>query len=178
MLAATVLAATALAATLGLGLAACGSGAHTATAGPPALTRPVTGSSSPSSPPSSSPGSTAGPAASATNQAPTVVADCGAGAFQPARIVVTCGSPTVVATEIHWSTWSATQAAGTSVVEVNLCKPTCAGSGDRPFPARVVLSKPVQTRSGPRFSLLTAIWTGTPPYGRTSNAYPLPTTVP
>ncbi|MGH7751171.1 MAG: hypothetical protein ACREQ5_41360, partial [Candidatus Dormibacteria bacterium] len=105
----------------------------------------------------------------------TVEADCGAGAYEPARLVVTCGQGTVVATEIHWSGWSAATATGTSVVMVDACVPRCAAVSARPYPARLVLTTPVDTAQGPRFSRLAIDWTGPEPYGRASDSYSLPT---
>ena len=108
-------------------------------------------------------------------QATTVVADCGSGAYQPARIVVTCGNGAVVATEIHWSQWTVSQASGTSVVQVNTCQPSCAAQSAKPFNGRVALSDPVGTSHGPRFAHLTITWTGPLPYGQASNSYSLTT---
>lgn len=118
------------------------------------------------------------PPTTVAGQATTVVADCGSGAYRPARIIVTCTSTGMVATQIQWSSWSTSGASGTSVVEVNPCQPTCAASGDKPYNARLDLSGRVSTSSGPRFSRLTLTWIGTPPFGQPSNSYQLPTTEP
>lgn len=114
-------------------------------------------------------------ATTVAGQATTVVADCGSGAYKPARVVVTCANAGVVATEVHWSSWTTTRAVGTSVVQVNTCKPSCAAVSAKPYPGELVLSDPVSTSHGPRFSQLTIAWTGSPPQGTATNTYALTT---
>jgi hypothetical protein len=110
-----------------------------------------------------------------SEQATTVVADCGTGAYRPARIVATCGNSGVVVTEIQWSTWTTTEAVGDSVVQVDPCKPSCAAQSAQPFDAQVTLADPVMTSQGSRFSKLTLTWKGTKPFGNAADSYSLPT---
>ncbi|HSS10066.1 MAG TPA: hypothetical protein VLL25_09285, partial [Acidimicrobiales bacterium] len=110
-----------------------------------------------------------------SDQATTVVADCGTGAYRPARIVATCGNSGVVVTEIQWSTWTTTEAVGDSVVQVDPCKPSCAAQSAQSFEAQVTLANPVMTSQGSRFSKLTLTWKGTKPFGNAADSYPLPT---
>lgn len=161
--------------------AACGSAGQTGAVTSPSPPAQSTASAPTSAAPTTAATTTTGPAPSSSTvagQATTVVADCGAGAYRPARIIVTCANTGVIATQIQWSTWSSSGARGTSVVEVNPCKPTCAASSDKPYSARLQLSDPVSTSSGPRFSLVTLTWSGASPYGQPSNSYQLPTTEP
>jgi len=164
-------------------VAGCGSTSTHAGGGPVVApssstpgTRPPRPATTPPGPETTPPGASTTPATVA-GQATTVVADCGSGAYQPARIVVTCADAAVVATEIRWSRWTVAAAAGTSVVQVDACRPTCAAQSAKPYGAHVALSEPVQTGQGPRFSHLTLTWTGPSPFGQASNSYPLATSM-
>jgi hypothetical protein len=110
-----------------------------------------------------------------TEQATTVIADCGTGAYQPARIIATCPEGRVIATDIHWAQWTPTEGDGSSVVQVNPCRPSCAAISAQPYDARIVLSNPVVTRQGAHFSKLTIEWRGTRPPVDVKDGYSLPT---
>jgi hypothetical protein len=154
-----------------MGAAACGSSSAQGNAG--ATTTAAASVTTATSAPPTTAGSTT--ISTEAGQATTVVADCGSGAYRPARIVVTCADSGVVATEIQWSQWTTGQAVGTSVVQVNPCQPTCAAQTAKPYNGQITLSNPVGTSHGPRFARLTIAWTGSAPYGQPSNSYALTT---
>jgi hypothetical protein len=104
-----------------------------------------------------------------------VIADCATGAYQPARIIATCPAGSVIATDIHWAQWTPTEGTGSSVVQVNPCRPTCAAVSAQPYDAKIVLSNPVLTPQGPHFSKLTIEWRGARPPADVKDSYSLPT---
>jgi hypothetical protein len=159
---------------LGVSLAACGGGS-VQTAGHPTTT--TTSASTTTA--TAGPNSTVTAPITVAGQATTVVADCGAGAYQPARIIIACGDGNVIATQIRWTQWVNAQAVGTSEVLMNPCKPSCASSpATPPHAAKLTLSDPVATAHGPRFSKVTIAWTGPSPTGTPTINYPLTTTTP
>jgi hypothetical protein len=52
--------------------------------------------------------------------------------------------------DVHWSSWGAGGAAGTGRLRVLTCQPTCAASGTKDVPARILLSG-VKTCDGRRY---------------------------
>lgn len=163
------------AATLGMGvmLAACGGSSLHAVGASTTTTASTTATTAPAS------STTVTTPLTVAGQATTVVADCGSGAYQPARIVIACGDGNVIATQTHWTEWLTTQAVGTSEVLINPCKPNCASStATPPHAAKLILSAPVATTHGPRFSKVTIVWTGPSPTGTPTITYPLTTVTP
>jgi hypothetical protein len=132
---------------LAFGCAACSSSTRNVSA--PSTAGPAT-----SAPPTTTPGGT-----------PTVF-DCGGGAYEPATLVVVCGTGTTIVTGVAWSSWTASEAAGTGTVHL--------GSSSAPGrPAKLTLSDAVATPQGPQFSVLTATWTGPSPDGKPSETFRL-----
>ena len=98
----------------------------------------------------------------------TTVPDCGAGAYRPQTLLVTCVAGGITVTGIEWSTWASSGAAGMGTVHMTV------GGRQESAEADLTLSKVVQTGlGGPRFSLLTVTWTGRSPDGRASDTYQL-----
>jgi hypothetical protein len=66
------------------------------------------------------------------------------------------GDSTAILDKMTWSAWSATEAVGTGVYELDGCNPNCAAGPVYPVPAVVTLSDPVKvcSSSGPRW-----VWT-------------------
>lgn len=147
-------AALAVAAVLVLG--GCGSGsAHSrasATVHPSSLSRPARSSSTVVPP-------------TVVGQLPTVF-DCGGGAYEPATLLVVCGVGSTTATQVRWSSWTATSARGSGTVNL---------PGHAPVPAALTLGRVVPTGSGPEFSQLEVKWTGPSPDGQPSRVFELST---
>lgn len=81
---------------------------------------------------------------------------------RPTEFVITCADGYTQLTKTHWTTWTATQARGTTDFAMNMCTPDCASSPMSYFPrSTVVLSRPVDTRHGRLFSLLTVRYVAT-----------------
>ena len=147
-------AALAVAAVLVLG--GCGSGSGhsrvSATVHPTSVSRPARSSTSAVPP-------------TVAGQLPTVF-DCGGGAYEPATLLVVCGDGSTTATQVRWSSWTATAARGTGTVNL---------PGHAPVPAVLTLGRVVPTGSGPEFSQLEVRWTGPSPDGQPSRAFELST---
>ncbi|MDE3203027.1 MAG: hypothetical protein KGQ66_02260 [Acidobacteriota bacterium] len=121
-------------------LAACSSSSHIGVSAPAAQTSTSLSSST-----------TAG----APPLTPTVY-DCGGGAYEPVRLLITCGVATSMATGVSWQSWTSTGAQGQGQVDL---------TGHGPTPATLELGQVVTTSSGPQFSQLTITWTGSSPDG-------------
>ena len=140
-------------------LAGCGSAAHqttTATSLAPTTTMAPTNTASP---PTS--------AAQASVPLMTTVPNCGGGAYKPATLLIVCGSNTSTATNITWSTWTASGATGSGTV--HLVEPGSTATA----PGRLALSDVVNGPVGPQFTLLTVSWVGASPDGKTTDTFRL-----
>lgn len=137
-------------------LSACGS-ATPVRSGSPATTAAVTATSVADSTSTSS-----------TVALQTTVPDCGAGAYRPQTLLVTCVTGGITVTGIAWSTWSGSGAAGAGTVHMTVDGRQESGQAD------LTLSKVEETGAGgPRFSLLTVTWIGRSPDGHASDNYQL-----
>lgn len=105
---------------------------------------------------------------SSTAALQTTVPDCGAGAYRPQTLLVTCVTGGITVTGIEWRTWSSSGAAGTGVVHMTVGGRQDSGQAD------LALSRVEETRAGgPRFSLLTVTWIGRSPDGQATDTYQL-----
>jgi hypothetical protein len=95
------------------------------------------------------------------------VPDCGGGAYKPATLLIVCGNNTTMATDVTWSAWTASGAAGSGTVHL-----VNAGASAT-APGRLALSDVVNGPIGPQFTLLTVVWTGTSPDGKTTDTFRL-----
>lgn len=120
---------------------------------------PATTAASASTSVSTVPGSTA--ALQAT------VPDCGAGAYRPATLLITCATGGVMATGVQWSSWGASTASGTGTVHMTVGGQAASGQAD------LALSDVVTGSSGPQFTVLTVTWTGRSPDGHPTDTYRL-----
>jgi hypothetical protein len=79
----------------------------------------------------------------------------GAAVIAPKTFIISCADANSELTATHWTSWTASQARGTTTFGLNLCDPYCAASRISFFPdSTVVLRNPVTTSKGPRFSEL------------------------
>lgn len=154
----------ALAVSAAVALGGCGSSpsstAKSASTNPPPATGVVP----------SSPGST-----TTSPGRPPLVSDCGGSAYEPTTLYVTCGQAKLTATEIHWVSWSRSQAQGSAVMSVLACQPSCAQGHEQLIRAHLSLMAPKPTAHGPEFSSLTITWSGPSPDGKPVETYPLAT---
>jgi hypothetical protein len=75
---------------------------------------------------------------------------------RPRTFIVTCADAYTQLTKTTWSSWNSAGAVGTTTFARNLCNPYCAASKMTYYPNSVVhFSKPVTTKHGTLFSLLT-----------------------
>lgn len=147
-------------AALGLALALVGAGCGSKGG---AVSTPTTAAptSTSTSPPTSTPPTTV------AHQLPTVP-NCGGGAYEPTALFIVCGGTgATMATDVIWSTWTATGATGTGSVHLT------SGTSTSTAPARLTLSQVVSGSVGPQFSLLTVTWTGTSPDGHPIDTFHL-----
>lgn len=136
-------------------LSACGSATPVRSGSPP-----TTGTTATSVAESTSTSSTAA--------LQTTVPDCGAGAYRPQTLLVTCVTGGIMVTGIEWTTWASSGAAGAGTVHMTV------GGRQESGQADLALSKVEETGSGgPRFSLLTVTWIGRSPDGHPSDTYQL-----
>jgi len=106
------------------------------------------------------------PQTTSAGQVPTVP-DCGAGAFEPATLIIVCGTSSTLATGVHWTSWGAGSAAGAGNVQL-------AASGHTSIaPARLELSEVAEGTTGPQFTKLVVTWTGPSPDGHASDTFHL-----
>lgn len=89
-------------------------------------------------------------------------------------IILACADGNAYAQHLRWSSWTATRATGSGDIEQNDCVPDCAGGQFKTYPATVTLGQVISTPAGPRFSLLTAVFTGVGPNGQKTATYSLP----
>ena len=105
---------------------------------------------------------------SSTAALQTTVPDCGAGAYRPQTLLVTCVTGGITVTGIEWSAWSSSGAAGAGTVHMTV------GGRQESGQANLALSRVEETGAGgPRFSVLTVTWIGRSPDGHTSDTYQL-----
>jgi hypothetical protein len=140
-------------------LAGCGSTSHQTTTATSVASAAPSAPSTTASPPTS--------AAPTTVALMTTVPNCGGGAYKPATLLIVCGVNTTTATNVTWSTWTASGAAGSGTV--HLVK---AGSSAT-APGRLALSDVVTGPTGPQFTLLTVAWIGTSPDGNATDTFRL-----
>jgi hypothetical protein len=96
------------------------------------------------------------------------VPDCGAGAFRPMTLLITCATGGTMATGVQWSTWSSAGATGTGTVHLQSSGQQESGQAD--LELSNVSDKGT---SGPQFTLLTVTWVGRSPDGHTSDSFQL-----
>jgi hypothetical protein len=71
----------------------------------------------------------------------------------PTQIITNCGgSSQAPVSNLSWSTWTTTSAAGTGVYVVNSCNPSCSAGNYNRYPASIVLSFPGSTTWGTLFT--------------------------
>lgn len=123
--------------------------------------------------PTTLPGRTA-PSMGASGTAPggttalmPTVPDCGAGAYEPATLLISCGSPGIEATGVKWTSWNQYSASGTGVVHVTVGGKAASG------PASLNLTGVTNGPRGPQFAMLNVKWTGTSPDGHAFDSYAL-----
>jgi eukaryotic-like serine/threonine-protein kinase len=100
-----------------------------------------------------------------------VIADCQNPAYEPTTIILACADGGITATQISWTSWGATSATGTSVIQANLCNPNCAQGTMGSFPANITLSSVTSGSGGGLFSTLTAVFTGASPTGSPTQTF-------
>lgn len=89
--------------------------------------------------------------------------------IKPSTIYIACGAadPSEAAyfSNLTWTTWGASSAAGTGDYTVDSCIPDCASAIPDTYPATVNLSQPVEVAGYPfpLFTLLNIHFTGIPP---------------
>lgn len=138
-------------------VSACGSATPVRSGSPPTTGAPATSVADSTS-------------TSSTAALQTTVPDCGAGAYRPQTLLVTCVTDGITVTGIEWSTWASSGAAGAGTVHMTV------GGRQESGQASLTLSKVEETGpGGPRFSLLTVTWTGRSPDGHASDTYQLAT---
>ena len=96
------------------------------------------------------------------------VPDCGAGAYRPATLLITCAVEGTMATGIQWSTWSSSGASGTGTVHLQVSGQE--QTGDANLALGSVADKGT---SGPQFTFLTVTWIGRSPDGHASDTFQL-----
>ena len=106
---------------------------------------------------------------SSTAALQATVPDCGAGAFRPATLLVTCATGGVMVTGLEWTSWGPSTAAGSGTVHMTVGGRTASGQAD------LALSDVVTGSSGPQFTVLTVTWSGRSPDGHATDTYHLGT---
>ncbi len=108
------------------------------------------------------------PATTVPGQVPTVP-NCGGGAYEPATLLIVCGSgdSAVLATGVSWRSWGSTTASGTGTVHLQVKGQPATGL------ATLTLADVAIGSVGPQFSRLTVAWTGTSPTGTPAVTYQL-----
>jgi hypothetical protein len=95
-------------------------------------------------------------AVAAPARAPKILSCSGSLVYEPSDFIISCADANAELTATHWARWTSAGAAGVTRFGLNLCTPYCAASPIRFFPESTVeLSRPVSTRHGLLFSLLT-----------------------
>lgn len=69
------------------------------------------------------------------------VTNCGTVDYKPAVLIKFCADAGVEITAIEWGSWSAQQAKGTGVYEINDCQPTCVAGKFHHATVEIALSK-------------------------------------
>ena len=96
------------------------------------------------------------------------VPDCGAGAYRPTTLLITCATGGTMATGVQWTTWSSAGAKGTGTVHLQMSGQQQSGE------ANLELSNVSDKgTSGPQYTLLTVTWVGRSPDGHTSDSFQL-----
>lgn len=104
---------------------------------------------------------------SSTAALEATVPDCGAGAYRPATLLVTCVTGGVVVTGLEWSSWGPSTAAGSGTVHMTVGGQPVSGQ------AGLALSDVVTASTGPQFTVLTVTWSGRSPDGHATDTYHL-----
>jgi hypothetical protein len=96
------------------------------------------------------------PVAAATRTAtlPRVMTCAGKPVVKPATYVLACADANAYFVNIRWASWTALSAAATATYVQNDCAPNCAAGKFVKYPARLVLSKPTQTKYGLLYSVI------------------------
>ena len=100
--------------------------------------------------------------------------NCGSseGVSEPATIQLTCGDGAIVANNMSWSQWAATEALGQGSVNEVSCIPNCASGKDVAYKARLILSEPVKAGSGKEyFTRITVSFIGSGPNGSSNQLF-------
>jgi hypothetical protein len=96
------------------------------------------------------------------------VPDCGAGAYRPTTLLITCANGGTMATGLKWTTWTPAGAKGTGTVHVQVSGQQQSGE------ANLELSNVSDNgTSGPQYTLLVVTWVGRSPDGHTSDSFQL-----
>jgi hypothetical protein len=105
---------------------------------------------------------TASPAPSTTTTPPTALPaapNCdpslGGSGFEPATIFIGCATSADNLGNIHWSSWTTTNAMATASHNINNCQPDCADGTFSSFPVQVTLSDPVTLEGVLVFTVIT-----------------------
>jgi hypothetical protein len=110
--------------------------------------------------------STSVPSTTVAHQLPTVP-DCGGGAYEPATLLIVCGSGGTVATGVTWRSWGTATATGSGTVHLQVHGQAVTAA------ATLLLSRVVTGSVGPQYTRLTITWTGVSPDGRPQDIYQL-----
>jgi hypothetical protein len=89
----------------------------------------------------------------ATAPSPVVPASCLASSakVRPASIVIACGDGNFYFSKLSWTSWTATQAAGRGLANLNDCTPTCAAGRFHTYRTTVTLTRPRRCHGKPQF---------------------------
>jgi hypothetical protein len=140
----------------GLGLAVvvagCGGGQSPEKAGARSSTSVGVHAATTSTSPPSGTTSTSNAGTSATepvdNQI-SVYGNCTNPSVEPSEVVLTCADYGVLVEDIHWTSWTASSAAGEGTLVYNTCMPYCAAGRHISVPGtRITLTGPVLGASG------------------------------
>ncbi len=101
------------------------------------------------------------PAQAAGTPPPKLVNCTGKGAVKPSSYVLFCGDANEALARLHWTTWTATDAAATGVAEANTCEPSCAAGKLKEYPVTVSATR---VRSG-HFTRLAVTFPSSHPSG-------------
>ena len=85
---------------------------------------------------------------------------------RPSELILACGDGAIRATDLRWTSWSATAARGSGKVGVDDCTPNCAIGSRVEYPANFELSAPAADRGATLLTELVIRFSGTTPAGQ------------